>query len=489
VGAAHRGHAERHGGRGRRAGEGLEGVTIVLVPDVTWRAGAFEGGVGVAIGPDGRIAAVGPAEDLAGAAGARREPLPRRALLPGFVNGHSHAFQRLLRGRAQWRPVDGEADFWTWREAMLALASSLSPDDIEAASRFAFLEMARAGFTAVGEFHYLRRDPAGLPYTNPHEIADRVIAAARDVGLRITLLDAAYAAGGIGAPLEPTQRRFATPDVDGFLAQLDDLRARWSDDPLVAVGAAAHSVRAVPRAALASIAEWAHARGTPLHAHVSEQMAEVSACVRAHGCRPVELLAEEGFLSPAFTAVHATHVDAAEIALLGGARASVCACPTTERDLGDGVLPSALLAAGGVDLALGTDSQVVVDPFEEMRALEGHERLWTRRRVAHGVARDGRWEAGPALLAMGMAHGARALGIEAGVIAPGAWADLVAVDLDHPALAGWSEATLAAHLALAAPAAAVADVWVGGVRRVEGGRHRLDGEAAAAFARIVARGS
>ncbi len=440
--------------------------------------------MGVAIGPDGRVAAVGPAEKLAGDGGARTE-LPRHALLPGFVNGHSHAFQRLLRGRAQWRTADGEADFWSWRAAMLALASSLSPDQVAAASRFAFLEMLHAGFTAVGEFHYLRHDPAGNPYANGHEIADRVIAAAREVGLRITLLDAAYAAGGVGLPLESSQRRFATLDVDGFLSGLDDLRARWGTDPMVTIGVAAHSVRAVPRPFLGPIGAWSREREAPLHAHVSEQLGEVSACEKAYGRRPVELLADEGLLSPRFTAVHATHLEAAEIALLGSARAIVCACPTTERDLGDGVLPSTLLAAAGVGVALGSDSQVVIDPFEEMRALEGHERLWTRRRAAHGVAQGGRWETGPALLAMGTAHGARALGIGAGEIEPGAWADLVAVDLDHPGLAGWSEGTLAAHLALAAPAGIVSDVWVGGERRVEGGRHALDAEAGTAFARVA----
>ncbi len=436
------------------------------------------------LGEDGRIAGVGAAAGT-GAAGPVR--LAGRALLPGFVNAHSHAFQRLLRGRGQWRAAGAGADFWSWRRAMLAAAASLTPDDVEAVSRYAFLEMLHAGFTAVGEFHYLRRDPAGAPYGDPHEMAARVVRAAREVGLRVTLLDAAYATGGIGAPLEESQRRFATPDLDAFLAGAEGLGERWRGDPGVVVGVAAHSVRAVPREFLRPIAEWARAHDAPLHAHVSEQQAEVAACLEAYGRRPVELLAEEGFLAARPTAVHATHVDAAEIRLLGAARATVCACPTTERDLGDGILPATELEAAGVPLALGSDSQVVIDPFEEMRALEGHERLRLGRRVLLGAPPNGLHAAGPALLAVAAANGARALGIAAGAIEAGAPADLVAVDLGHPALAGWSEATLAAHLALAAPAGLVTDAWVAGERRLEDRRHPLDESARAAFDRVTER--
>lgn len=387
----------------------------MLVPDAVWRAGAFRAGLAVALGADGRIASLAPAAE----AGSGAERLPGRALLPGFVNGHSHAFQRLLRGRAQWRETGAEADFWSWRGAMLAVAASLSPDDVLAASRFAFLEMLHAGFTAVGEFHYLRRDPAGEPYADVHEIADRVVRAAREAGIRVTLLDAAYAAGGFGAPLEPAQRRFATPDVDRFLSDLDAFRARWREDPAVLVGAAAHSVRAVPVPFLGPLAEWSRARGAPLHAHASEQPGE--------------------------------------------------------------------LAAAGASVSLGSDSHVVIDPFEEMRALEGHQRLRSGRRVVHGGAVGERHEAAPALLAAGTENGARALGIDAGRIEPGRWADLVAVDLAHPALAGWSPETLAAHLALAGPAGAVTDVWVAGERLVTDGRHRLDAEAAAEFTELARR--
>jgi formimidoylglutamate deiminase len=484
VGTADRGHAQRHGGRNRRAGEGLEGVARVLVADLTWREGAFRSDLAVEIGADGRIVRVAPAREIAGPG---PERLTRRALLPGFVNTHSHAFQRLLRGRVQWRPAGAEADFWSWRRSMVTLALELSPDDVESVSRFAFLEMLHAGITTVGEFHYLRRDTDGRPYADPHEIAERVVAAARDVGLRITLLDAAYATGGIEAPIELSQRRFATPDLEAFLAGTDELRGRFAGVPSVTVGIAPHSVRAVPRSWLGAMAEWAAQRSAPLHAHVSEQAAEVEACAAAYGRRPVELLSDEGALGPGFTAVHATHVDSAEIELLAAAGVTVCACPTTERDLGDGILPAAELVAAGVEIALGTDSQVVIDPFEEMRALEGHERLRSGRRVVLGAVRGDRLESAPALLAMAAEAGSHSLGLGAGRIEADAWADLVGVDLDHPALAGAREDTLAAMLALSAPANVVADVWVAGERRLEGRGHPLDEEAAAAYAAVAGR--
>jgi formimidoylglutamate deiminase len=505
MGAAHRGHAQRHGRGSDRAGEGLEGVARVLVPDLTWREGTFQGGLAIEIGADGRIARVAPAAEIdgpgakiqgpaaeIGAADSERghprvERLPGRALLPGFVNAHSHAFQRLLRGRAQWREARAPADFWSWRESMLAVSLALSPEDVEVVSRFAFLEMLHAGITAVGEFHYLRNDPAGHAYADPHEIADRVIGAAREVGLRIALLEVAYGAGGIGAPLQPTHRRFATPELEGFLSGADDLREGWRDELGVTVGIASHSVRAVSRSWLAPIADWARQRSAALHAHVSEQVAEVEACMEAYGRRPVELLADEGVLGPGFTAVHATHADPREVRLLAAAGAAVCACPTTERDLGDGILPAAGMAAAGIAIALGTDSQVVIDPLEEMRALEGHERLRDRRRVVLGMPRDGRLETAPALLAAATEAGADALGITAGRVEPGAWADLVGVDLDHPSIAGWSEATLASMLALSAPAAVVADAWVAGERRIDARHHALDEEARRAFAEVAAR--
>jgi len=465
----------------------------VLIPDLLYNGGTFRRGLGIEIdAASGRIARVDDARELEGAARARGdvvETLPGRALVPGFVNAHSHAFQRLIRGRTQWRLASQpEADFWSWREAMYGAALSLSPEDIYHASRFCFLEMLRAGFTSVGEFHYLHRDPAGEAYADPNELALRVITAAEDVGIRIVLLKTCYAAGGIGRPLEPQQRRFATPDLDAFLAETAALADRYDGHPLVTVGVAPHSVRAVPRAWLAPLRRWAAERGAAFHIHVAEQPAEVEACLAAYGLRPVELLVEEGVVDDGLTAIHATHLAPDEVALLGDAGATVCACPTTERDLGDGFLPGAELLGAGARIALGTDSHTIIDPFEEMRLVEYHERLRRLRRVVLAVpGEDGRLDVAPLLLELATESGARALRLDAGRLVPGALADIVAIDLEHPALAGWSDDSLAALLALCAPAAVVSDVWVGGVRRIEQRRHALDDDAAAAFRRVAGR--
>lgn len=465
----------------------------ILAPDLLYREGGFSEGWGVEIDEEsGRIERVAPVAELEGE-GVVVERLGGRALLPGFVNAHSHAFQRLIRGRTQWRPAGAErSDFWSWREAMYGAALSLSPEEVYDVSRAAFLEMLHAGFTSVGEFHYLHRDPRGESYADPNELANRVIAAAESVGVRIALLNVCYATGGIDEPLRPEQRRFATPDLDEFLADTESLRGEWSGRPGVSVGVAPHSIRAVPREWLGDLRTWARRRESPFHIHVSEQPAEVEAALAAWGLRPVELLADEGVLDEGATLVHATHLSPGEIGLLGEAAATICACPTTERDLGDGFLPGLELLEAGARLAIGSDSQTVIDSFDEMRLLEYHERLRRLRRVvlAGGGGRDGvegRLENAPPLLEVGTAGGARSLRLEAGRIETGLLADLIAVDLSHPTLAGHTPETLAAHLVFSAPTAVVSDVWVGGVRRVEGGRHPLDGEAPVALREVAER--
>jgi formimidoylglutamate deiminase len=460
----------------------------VLVPDLVYRRGSFEGGLAVAHDPDtGRTVRVGAEAALVGTDDARVERLPGIALLPGFVNAHSHAFQRLIRGRTQWRPAAApDADFWSWREAMYAAALTLSPEEVEAVSRFCFLEMLRAGITAVGEFHYLHRDPDGRPYAAPNELAHRVIAAAEAVGIRIALLNVCYATGGIDEPLRPEQRRFATPDLAEYLEQTERLAA--GDAGLVTVGVAPHSVRAVPRAWLRELHGWAAERDTSFHIHVSEQPAEVEACIQAFGIRPLELLAAEDAISERLTAVHATHLTDAEIRLLGSVRATVCACPTTERDLGDGFLPGKALYDAGAAIALGTDSHTVIDMLEEMRLVEYHERLRRLRRVVLTPPADAgheRLEVAPQLLEMATIAGARALRVPSGLIEEGALADYVGIDLSHHTLAGWTPASLPAMVALSAPADVVSDVWVGGARRVESRVHSLDAETRAAFGAVA----
>lgn len=472
----------------------------VLVPDLLLEDGRFRADRALRVDAGrGRIAAVGPAEAVLEAGGDDLpvERLAGRALLPGFVNAHSHAFQRLIRGRTQWKPAsDPEADFWSWRERMYAAALALTPEDLFAVSRFCFVEMLRAGYTGVGEFHYLHRDPDGRPYEDPNELARRVLAAARAAGVRIVLLDVCYAAGGISEPLRPEQARFGTPDLEDFLAGVAALRDACRVDSLASVGIAPHSVRAVPRAWLRPLAEAARESGLPIHMHLSEQPAEVADCRAAYGLGPVELVAEEGLPGPDFTGVHLTHPSAREIGLFGEASATACLCPTTERDLGDGIPPAAELLDAGASFAIGSDSHAVIDPFEEMRLVEGHERLRTLRRVVlselesepgRDAPREETWRVAPRLLGFAGAGGARSLGLAAGAIRPGAAADLVAVDLEDRRLAGWTADVLPELLVFSGSADLVTDVWVGGARRVEGRRHPDEAEAAAAFREVALR--
>ncbi len=459
---------------------------MLLQPELLYRDGAFH--AGPAIDVDERSGTIRDVIDSAEPPpGAER--LDGVALLPGFVNAHSHAFQRLIRGRTQWRPAGAEsADFWSWRAAMYDAALTLTPEEVGVVSRQCFLEMAHSGYTTVGEFHYLQRDAGGGRYADPLELARRVVAAAREVGLRIRLLNVCYARGGIGRELQDEQRRFATPDLDEYIHDTEALAVTGAADPLVSVGAAPHSIRAVPREWLRPLAEWATSREIPLHMHVAEQPAEVEATVEAWGVRPVQLLADEGVLGASFTAVHGTHVDGPEIALLAEAGATVCACPTTERDLGDGFLPARAMLDAGVRISLGSDSQTRIDPLEEMRLVEYHERLLTRRRVVLARRDDGdRLEVAPLLIEMATAAGAASLDAGAGEIDAGGVADLVGVDLHHPVLAGYSPQTLPALLALCAGPDVVRDVWVGGVRRVRDRRHVLDDEAAEAFEGVARR--
>jgi formimidoylglutamate deiminase len=371
---------------------------------------------------------------------------------------------------------------------MYGAALALSPEEVYDVSRACFLEMLHAGYTAVGEFHYLQRDPGGERYADPNELAHRVIAAAESVGIRISLLNVCYATGGIDRPLLPEQRRFNTPDVNLYLADTGALRSAWAEHPGVTVGVAPHSVRAVPRSWLSELHAWAREHDLPFHIHASEQPAEVEAAQAAWGLRPIELLDAEGVLDERLTAVHATHLTPAEVGLLGGAGATVCACPTTERDLGDGFLLGSELLDAGARIALGSDSQTVIDPLEEMRLVEYHERLRRLRRVVLAAPGEGdRLENAPPLLEMGAASGAHSLRLEAGNIEPGLLADLIAVDLEHPTLAGYTPDYLAATLVLSSPSSVVSDIWVGGVRRVEGGRHPLDGEAPVALRALAGR--
>jgi formimidoylglutamate deiminase len=428
------------------------------------------------VGDDGRIAAVreaaaggGTAADAAAATGgpvgppgdgptADVERLPRRALLPGFVDAHSHAFQRGLRGRGERFPA-GAGSFWSWREEMYALVGALDRERLFDLSLAAFREMRAAGITAVGEFHYLHHDDAGAADFAFDEV---VLAAAAAAPIRLVLLETYSAAGGIGRPLAGAQRRFACASPAAYWRQMDRLAGRLAADGTQTLGAAAHSLRAVPLADLAALHAEARRRGLVFHLHLEEQRREIEECVAATGRRPIELLLA---LDPGAetTAVHCTHSDPADLARFAAAGGHVCVCPLTEANLGDGIPPlAALLAAapGAADrLCLGTDSNARISMVEEARWLEYGQRLAGERRGVLAAA-DG--AVAPVLLAAATAGGARALGLAAGAIAPGRWADLLLLDLDHPDLAGTGADTLLAALLFGAGNDAVAATAVGG---------------------------
>jgi formimidoylglutamate deiminase len=315
--------------------------------------------------------------------------------LPGFVNAHSHTFQRALRGRA------GGGDFWEWRELMLAEAERQTPDLVRSVYTEAYEEMRAAGYTAVGEFHYL-----GLPE------ARAAAAAAEAVSVELVLLLAAYARGGL-----PRMRQASVAD---YLRDLEALRGEG-----VRVGVAPHSVRACPRDWLEELGAYASAHGLPLHVHADEQPREIEECLVEHGCRPIELLARTGCLGPHTTVVHATHADGAELDLLAEADATICACPTTEADLADGFLPAARIEHRHISLCIGSDSNVRIDPFEELRELEGIARRQTGRRGVFGTER---------LLCFGADEGGRSLGLEQ-------WPE-IEIDLEHRSLRGIDGADL-----------------------------------------------
>lgn len=363
--------------------------------------------------------------------------------IPGIANCHSHAFHRALRGRTQ----RGAGTFWTWREQMYAVAERLDPDSYYELARLTFREMLCAGVTSVGEFHYLHHQPDGTPYADPNAMGRAVIAAARDAGIRIALLDTCYLAAGIGKPPEGVQRRYSDVTAGSWADRVSALEP----DHATVIGAAIHSVRAVPADQLATVTEAAV--GRPLHVHLSEQMAENEQCLAAHGHTPTELLDDHGVLGELTSVVHATHLTGHDLTLLGGSRGHACLCPTTERDLGDGIGPSTALSDHGARLTLGSDSHAIIDPFEEMRAVELNERVATQAR--------GHWTAGQ-LLRAATGDGQASIGFpDAGSIQKGQRADLVTIDSSSVRTAGTGAG--AETVVFAATAEDVTHVMVDGV--------------------------
>ena len=423
----------------------------VLWCELAWMGGErAEAGVVIEVDGD-RIGSVERSERAP--AGAERLA---GVTIPGLANAHSHAFQRALRARTEGA---ARGSFWTWREQMYELAGRLDPDSYLRLARATFAEMALAGVTVVGEFHYLHHRLGGGVYDDPNEMGLVVAQAAADAGVRLTLIDACYLHGGFGEEPAGAQTCFADSSAEAWAERAGALRPGAE----LRIGAAIHSVRAVDPGASAVVAGWARARGAPLHAHVSEQPAENDGCLAAYGLTPTAVLGRAGALSAAFTAVHATHVTDDDVALLGRAAATCCICPTTERDLADGIAGAARLRGAGARLALGSDSQAVIDLFEEARAVELDERLASGERGRHGADE---------LLRAATADGYGCLGwSEGGRIEAGALADLTTVSLDGARMAGTPDSSALDGIVFAATAADVRDVMTGGRFIVREGCH------------------
>jgi formimidoylglutamate deiminase len=397
-----------------------------------------------------------------------------RVTLPGLVNAHSHSFQRIFRGQTEGRSQPG-GNFWTWRDAMYRAVNGLSPEDLYAVARMAFLEMALSGITTVGEFHYIHRDPDGNPYSDPNLISKLMVRAAREVGLRICLLRVAYARAGFDREPNPLQKRFIEPSADEFLSNVEALRSTL-DGELAWVGVAPHSVRAVPLGYLGEVIAWAGNEQIPIHMHAAEQPIEISECQAESGTTPIALLDREGLLSDRFTAVHGIHVTRAEIDALALARSFVCACPTTERNLGDGIFPAADYLDAGVCIALGSDSQAQIDLLEDARELEHHLRL---QKLQRGLldAED--------LFQSATKNGAACLA--ATQDAPSDLGDYFTVDLDDVSIAGSAREHLLSSVVFGMNRSAVRDVVVGGEVIVREGRHALQWEIVEEFLSVTRR--
>ncbi|MGB0122902.1 MAG: formimidoylglutamate deiminase [Silvibacterium sp.] len=438
-------------------------------PELLYSNGKFISNAGVLVGESGKVLETPENVDESST---QIVDLPGKALLPGFVNAHSHSFQRLIRGKSESRIASGR-DFWSWRGTMYHAARQLDSQEVYDVARMAFLEMVLAGITTVGEFHYLHNAPNGSPYEDPNLLSKQVIAAAQSVGLRIVLLRTAYLRSGFELPRDPGQIRFFE-SRRAFLENASALMREYPDASQVRFGVAPHSIRAVPLADLREIAAWSRTSSVPFHMHVSEQVAENAACVREYGLTPVELLNREQILGPDFTAVHAIHITPAEINMLAGAEATICSCPTTERNLGDGIFPADRVMAAGIRIALGSDSQAQIDPLEDARQLDYHLRLQQQERAildqiaATPLAKN--------LFECATIHGGRSLAVPAGELKPGTCADFFTVDLNDIAIAGHSADDLLPIIVFSLNRSAIRDVVVNGKIVIQDQKHKHQDE-------------
>ncbi len=459
-------------------------LPVFYLPDMLIADGRAHAGLGLLVDDGGHVAKVVTRDVVP--QGAAIVPLPGRALLPGLANAHSHTFQRLFRGRAESRTggrAAGGDTFWTWREQMYKAAAFCAPEDLYDVARATFLEMVAAGITVVGEFHYIHRDFDGNGYADPNLLSKQVISAAQSVGLRICLLRTAYFRAGFEREPHAGQRRFY--ELPGeYLRNLQSLVASYTGVQGVTVGAAPHSIRAVPLEDLKQIARAAEGR-LPLHLHISEQVGENEACVAEYGATPVSLLTEHGMLTEKTTLVHAIHVTESEYCAVAAAGTTICSCPTTERNLGDGIFPADVAAKLGIPVVLGTDSQAQIDILEDARQLEYHLRLRDRQRgILDGAARDG-WVTrdliGAGLFRAASANGYAALGLTGGRLAVGEPADFFTVDLWDSSLLGVDPESLEAQAVFAFSKGAVREVVVQGRMILENGHHQHGDEIKARY--------
>jgi formimidoylglutamate deiminase len=421
-----------------------------LAPDYIYTPQGLQAHKVISISDEGYISAITERE----AGMTITDVLPGVALLPGFVNAHSHAFQRALRGRTQ-HARSSQDTFWTWRHAMYEEAQRLTPDSLYQNTLQTYREMLLAGYCSVGEFHYVHHQPDGRPYANENILSEAILQAGLDAGIRVVLLLTAYAQGNFQQPPDRMQRRFCDASLDAYLSRVEALRTKG-----VHLGVAPHSVRAVPGGWLRAIGEYSRSHQLPFHIHADEQSTEIEQCQLAEGCTPIELLERCAVLGPQTTIIHATHANQREVALLAQNGASVCVCPTTEGDLGDGIAPYNELVAAHIPLAIGSDSNTRLDPIEELRWAEYSARMrYQRRRI---LVMDATATPGSSLLTYGTQAGANSLGLQTGSIAPGLAADFVAINLQAPSLSGWTPDNFLDTLFFGASSQVITQTWVQG---------------------------
>lgn len=431
-------------------------TTIEYRPKYLWHEDRFCEDYRMVVSAEGTISHIGPVSEKSSQNNSKNKIvlLPSEAIVPGLVNAHSHAFQRGLRGYTQNRGKNDQDNFWTWRESMYALVDQLTPEDVHTIAQFCYLEMLASGITSVGEFHYLHHGQGGEVYENPNELGHQVLRAAHHVGIRICLLDVAYGRAGFQNELRPAQKRFCDADVDFYLKRFQGLTI--VDEKLQTKGMAPHSIRAIDATWLQGIADFVEKRELPVHMHLHEQPAELEACQQEYGKTPIEVLSDYGLLSQSFTAVHATHISPQDISRLAENKAFVCACPTTERDLGDGILPADQCMNQKITICLGSDSHVMINLWEDARELELHLRLQTLKRNILGDH--------PAayLFQSASQSGAQSLGLTSGVLQETKPADFLTIDLDHLSLLGASQVNLMTQMMFSMERDAVKEVYVQG---------------------------